>query len=41
MASARYIARMPEARRLAVLTAFVKAQEIPPPWMKLLMCLIC
>ena len=28
MASARYIARMPEARRLAVLTAFVKAQEI-------------
>ena len=27
MASARYIARMPEARRLAVLTAFVKAQE--------------
>lgn len=28
MASARYIARMPEIRRLAVLTAFVKAQEI-------------
>lgn len=28
MASARYITRMPEAWRLAVLTAFVKAQEI-------------
>lgn len=28
MTSAKYIARMPEVRRLAVLTAFVKAQEI-------------
>lgn len=28
MASVKYIARMPEERRLAILTAFVKAQEI-------------
>ncbi len=28
MASVKYISRMPEERRLAVLTAFVKAQEI-------------
>ncbi|MCV5836423.1 Tn3 family transposase, partial [Escherichia coli] len=28
MASVKYIARMPEERRLSILTAFVKAQEI-------------
>ncbi|MXH00882.1 Tn3 family transposase, partial [Escherichia coli] len=28
MASVKYISRMPEERRLAILTAFVKAQEI-------------
>ena len=28
MASVKYISRMPEERRLAVLTAFVNAQEI-------------
>ena len=28
MASTRYIARIPETRRLAILTAFVKAQGI-------------
>ncbi|MFY0079980.1 hypothetical protein ABTQ07_19745, partial [Acinetobacter baumannii] len=28
MASVKYISRMPDERRLAVLTAFVKAQEI-------------
>ena len=28
MASVKYIARMPQQRKLAVLTAFVKAQEI-------------
>ncbi len=28
MVSVKYISRMPEERKLAVLTAFVKAQEI-------------
>lgn len=28
IASVKYIARMPEQRKLAILTAFVKAQEI-------------
>jgi hypothetical protein len=40
MASVKYIARMPQQRKLAVLTAFVKAQEtaaLDEP----LMCSIC
>jgi hypothetical protein len=40
MASVKYIARMPEERRLAILTAFVKAWEILAS-MRLSMFWIC